>query len=288
MTTRRVALLFLAFSAASITVADDKPLQGDLLKFQGTWTSQSGADKGTKIQVIVKGSEVKLSISKSDGNDFEFEGEITLDENTKPHKSIAWRKLTNPDGGLLGDIQSIYVFEDDDTFKVCSGGPGEDRPTEFKDGEGSSPHMTVLKRQKTSEKPEKAAATTPSDAPKGDLAKFQGKWTTKFGRDREISLAIEIKNEKVTLSGTAPNGQEFEMKGEVKVNDQAKPHKTLDWVKFTGPEGNDVPDNLAIYELQDADTIKVCGGGPGNERPTEFKDGEGGTPHVLTLKRSKD
>ncbi|AGA25090.1 TIGR03067 domain-containing protein [Singulisphaera acidiphila] len=126
------------------------------------------------------------------------------------------------------------------------------------------------------------------DAPQGDLGKFQGKWKTTIGPEKNFTLSILIKGKAVTASGSAPDGQGFEIKGEIKLDETAKPVKTVDWVKFTGPDGNEAPDNKGLYELVDADTIKICNGGPGKDRPTEFKDGDDGHPSVLVLKRDKD
>ena len=123
--------------------------------------------------------------------------------------------------------------------------------------------------------------------PKGDLAKFQGKWSTKIGPDGGFDATIDIKDKILTLKLTTPDGQDFELTGEVKLDEAAKPHKTIDWTKFKSPAGDDVPENLGIYKLEDDDTIKVCNGGPGNDRPSEFKTEEGGA-HVITLKRVVD
>jgi uncharacterized protein (TIGR03067 family) len=124
------------------------------------------------------------------------------------------------------------------------------------------------------------------DAPSGDLAKLQGKWKGTVGPNQDIPLVMELKGKAVTLALTIPQGQDLELKGQVKLDDKAKP-KTWDWIKFTRPDGEDAPDNLALYEL-DGDTLKICSGGPGNARPTEFKAGDGGPPQIVTLTRVKD
>ncbi|SIO44032.1 uncharacterized domain TIGR03067 protein [Singulisphaera sp. GP187] len=131
-------------------------------------------------------------------------------------------------------------------------------------------------------------ATAADDAPKGDLAKFQGKWKTSLGPEKNITLTVEIKGSVVTASGSAPDGQTFEIKGEIKLDAAAKPFKTVDWVKFVGPDGNESPDNKGLYEFVDDDTIKICNGGPGNDRPTEFKEGENEKPSLIVLKREKN
>ena len=85
---------------------------------------------------------------------------------------------------------------------------------------------------------------------------------------------------------TTPEGEKRTIKGELKIDDKARP-KTIDWVKFKAPDGEDLPDNLAIYEL-DGDTFKVCNGGPNNPRPTELKAGDEGPPNLMIFKRQKD
>lgn len=125
-------------------------------------------------------------------------------------------------------------------------------------------------------------------APKGDLAKFQGKWTMVVAPEHDFTVAVEIKGKAVTASGRLPNGDEFEIKGEIKLDDAAKPFKTVDWVNFTGPNGDELPANKGIYELVDADTIKIHNGGPGKERPGAFKDGDVEDSKVTFLKREKN
>jgi uncharacterized protein (TIGR03067 family) len=124
------------------------------------------------------------------------------------------------------------------------------------------------------------------EAPKGDLAKLQGKWKTMIGPNKDIPITIEIKGKNIAATFTNDEGKEMTLKGELKLDEKAKP-KTADFVNFRGGDGEDMPDNLAIYELAD-DEWKVCAGGHNNPRPTDFKDSDDGGPHLLVLKRVKD
>jgi len=133
-----------------------------------------------------------------------------------------------------------------------------------------------------------ATADDKATSAKGDLAKFQGQWTTTIGPEKNIALKVTFAEQKVTVSGTSPQGDAFELRGEIKLDDTAKPQKTLDWVKFVDLQGNEIGENLAIYEIVDADTIRICSGGPGGDRPTEFKAGDGGRPSLIVLKREKN
>jgi uncharacterized protein (TIGR03067 family) len=130
-------------------------------------------------------------------------------------------------------------------------------------------------------------ARSDDEALKGDLGKMQGKWTGMVGPEKNVPLVVVLKGNGVTINITAPDsGQVIEFKGEIRIDEKTKP-KQWDWTKFTAPSGQEVPDNLAVYEL-DGDTLKVCSGGPGNPRPSELKAGEGGPPNLVTLTRAKD
>jgi uncharacterized protein (TIGR03067 family) len=131
------------------------------------------------------------------------------------------------------------------------------------------------------------AARPDDDAPKGDLGKLQGKWTGMSGPEKNVAIVLVLKGKNVTIKTTLPDGgQPVEHKGEIQIDEKTTP-KQWDWTKFTRPDGTEEPDRLAIYEL-DGDTLKLCVGGPGNARPSEFQQGENGPPNLVTLTRVKD
>src|SRR3954454_2653019 len=78
---------------------------------------------------------------------------------------------------------------------------------------------------------------------KGDLAKFQGSWTTKLGPEQNLDAVVTFKGTEVAVKVATPDGQEIEIKGEIKLDEEAKPHKTIDWIKFKTPNGDDAPEN---------------------------------------------
>jgi uncharacterized protein (TIGR03067 family) len=66
--------------------------------------------------------------------------------------------------------------------------------------------------------------------------------------------------------------------------DTAKKPNTMDIVGTDGPnKGKTIP---AVYELKD-DTLKICYGLDGKERPKEFKTKEGTKEFLLVYKRQK-
>ncbi len=258
--------------------ADEPAPKGDLAKLQGKWSAKVGPEKDIPIALTIKGNAATLVVTAKDGQEYAFSGELKLDENAKPHKTIDWGKFTRPDGEAVKENLSLYEFVGDD-LKLCSGGPGNARPTEFKGGTDAPPHLVVYKREGA-----KAAAGTDDQTPKGDLAKLQGTWTAKVGPEKNVPLTLAIKGSAVTLKFTGRDGQERDLKGEIKIDETAKPHKTLNWTNFTRPDGEAAPENLALYEL-DGKTLTICSGGPGNARPTELKAGEGGPPNLIVLKK---
>jgi uncharacterized protein (TIGR03067 family) len=117
----------------------------------------------------------------------------------------------------------------------------------------------------------------------GDLARLQGRWVTRAGAAREIRVTLDVEGRQVTVGLVAPGGLRFQVRGEVRVDENASP-RALDWVRFTGLDDQELPDIPAIYEIR-GDSFKVCNGGPNNARPSEFKPGEGVLADVHIFER---
>ncbi len=266
--------------AAVARAADDAPaLKGDLAKFQGTWSAKLGPEMNIPVVLTFKNKAVVLKLTLGEAGEIELPGEVKIDETAKPNKTVDWINFKNPNGEAAPDNHGIYEFTDADTVRFCSGGPGNERPTEFKGGEDNGPpNLITLKRQKDEPKPKDEPLT-------GDLLKMQGDWTALVGPEKKTSVALTVKGRQVELGFTDPEGQERKMKGEIVVNETAKP-KAIDWVKFARPNGGDAASVLSIYTLS-GDEFTVCSSPPGGERPTEFKAGEGGQPHLFAFTRKK-
>ena len=128
------------------------------------------------------------------------------------------------------------------------------------------------------------AAVLWTAAPSGDLAKLQGTWQAQAGPGRVCPVTLEVSGCSVKVTVTPPIGPKIEASGELKLDESASP-KALDWLRFTGEDGQDFPEVFAIYELVDADTLRVGNAGPSNPRPTEFVPGDGVLADVLTFRR---
>jgi uncharacterized protein (TIGR03067 family) len=121
-----------------------------------------------------------------------------------------------------------------------------------------------------------------------DLEKLQGTWTTMIGMNKDIPLTMTIdKDGALTLSFTM-TGQDRTLKGKVKLLEDKDP-KGMDWVEMTA-DGNKLPDNLAIYQFDGDDTLKLRGSRTDKpERPTKFTDDPDnkGPVQTLVFKRQK-
>lgn len=123
-------------------------------------------------------------------------------------------------------------------------------------------------------------------APKGDLGQLQGEWEGKAGQKQDTPIRVTFEGNKATLEYTDGNGKKHELKGEIQLDENAKPHKAIDWSNFSGGDEQSANASRGIYEL-DGDTFKICTAGPDNKRPTDFKAGGEAQQQVVVLKRVK-
>jgi uncharacterized protein (TIGR03067 family) len=116
-----------------------------------------------------------------------------------------------------------------------------------------------------------------------DLRKLQGRWTAQAGAKRLVNVLLEVQGREVNVLITLPRGIKMHVQGQIRIDETASP-RVLDWVKFNGPDDNELPDILGIYKLEN-DTLTVVNGGLHGGRPSEFKPGEGLLGDVVTFRR---
>jgi uncharacterized protein (TIGR03067 family) len=117
----------------------------------------------------------------------------------------------------------------------------------------------------------------------GDLNRLQGRWTAEAGTRHEIHVLIEIKGRGVCAAIKTPQGLDFHVQGELKLDETTSP-RSLDWKKLIGPDQQPLPEIAAVYKI-DGDTFTVCNGGFLGARPKEFKPGESVLADVVVFHR---
>ena len=118
----------------------------------------------------------------------------------------------------------------------------------------------------------------------GDLGKLQGRWEASVGKRQEFSVILEVKGNDVSATITPKKGPKVEASGELQIDEKASP-RALDWVKFSTPDGIEVPRMLSIYRL-DGDKLYVRSGGFNDARPKAFEaGGEGLWSTVMVFSR---
>jgi uncharacterized protein (TIGR03067 family) len=117
----------------------------------------------------------------------------------------------------------------------------------------------------------------------GDLNRLQGRWTAEAGTRHEIHVMIEIKGRGVCAAIKTPQGLDFHVQGELKLDETTSP-RSLDWKKLIGPDRQPLPEIAAVYKI-DGNTFTVCNGGFLGARPKEFKPGEGALADVVVFHR---
>jgi uncharacterized protein (TIGR03067 family) len=100
-----------------------------------------------------------------------------------------------------------------------------------------------------------------------------------------MRVVLDVQGRQVNAVITTPQGLNLRAQGELKLDETTSP-RSLDWVKFTGPDQQEFPSILGIYKL-DHDTFTVCNGGLHGARPKEFKPGEGVLAEVVTFCREQ-
>jgi uncharacterized protein (TIGR03067 family) len=130
-----------------------------------------------------------------------------------------------------------------------------------------------------------SAGASPAASPSvtDDVARLQGRWQTRVGAKKEVRVALEIRGSQVDATITTKLGLKVKASGAIRVNESTSP-RSLDWVGFKTPDGQDVPDLLAIYRLE-GDRFTLRSGGFNDERPTDFEPGEGMWADVLVFER---
>jgi uncharacterized protein (TIGR03067 family) len=142
------AAFFSTLVIPAALTADDKPDGDDVAKIQGTWKGKAGKQGEVDVEYVFEGNAFKLRFTFPGDNKGGIDGKFKLDPMAKPHKTIDWTDLKGLAGGAPPDSLGIYVFEDENTLKICNPRAQDPRPDEFFESKGGGIGTIVLKRAK--------------------------------------------------------------------------------------------------------------------------------------------
>jgi uncharacterized protein (TIGR03067 family) len=125
----------------------DKAIADELAKFEGTWRYESmtvegrtfPAELGKSSRLVLKGDSFTMTDPTAT-----YRGTFAVDPTVTP-RTIDVTFTEGPEAGKVS--RGIYEL-DGDTYKVCMGLAGRDRPIEFESKPGSGCALQVLKREK--------------------------------------------------------------------------------------------------------------------------------------------
>lgn len=143
-----VGLLIVAGLVGCQQAGEDKKAASDEQKMAGTWTMVSGESDGAPLPE----NDVKASKLTITGDAYTVDlgslgvkkGTQKLDS-TKAPKQIDAQDASGP---TVGKNLGIYEFTANGDFRVCFGGPGKERPTEFASKPGSGTFIHVWRKAK--------------------------------------------------------------------------------------------------------------------------------------------
>jgi uncharacterized protein (TIGR03067 family) len=256
----------------------DKPrVRTEFEKLQGRWSIVSLEVEGTKVaDNMVKGAKVVLQ-----GNAFTtismgavYKGTISVDATRTP-PTLDMHFTEGPEKGKTS--RAIYELNGD-TWKICLGLTGKDRPKEFVTKAGSGHALETLTRE---------AGDRGEDARAKELAQMQGEWSMVSGEiaGQPLPEAL-VKTGKRVVKGnetTSTIGGQLFFKANFTIDPTKKP-KTIDYQMIDGPTKGKV--QYGIYDLK-GDTIRFCFSAPGKDRPTQFMTKAGDEQTLSSWKKPK-
>jgi uncharacterized protein (TIGR03067 family) len=110
------------------------------------------------------------------------------------------------------------------------------------------------------------------------LKAFQGTWVTAEDQGLDSKWTFEGETLKATVNGT-----DYTCK--VKIDPEAKPHPTVDFLIEDGPDESKGKTSKCIYKLA-GEKLTLCVSMPGKDRPKEFEQAED-EAYLFALKKEK-
>jgi uncharacterized protein (TIGR03067 family) len=270
-----VTLLLIGAAPAEDRKSDDKAVKEELKKLQGTWKATS-AEMGGKA---FTGKAIGMEKARFKGNKMTFLAgekevgtfEIKLAPSKEP-KQMDWVKDKK-----YAPLPCIYELKDDE-LRICF-------PLLPKKGEKVKFELRRPASFETKDKPFGLVVLKREKPKEGE--ELDGSWLVVSGEaDSKPIPEEEVKRKVVVTFDTAKlvlteAGKEDKVKLTFKINESRKP-KQIDITPETPKRGV----IRGIYEA-DGDTLKICLGDPGKDRPKKFETKPGSGHKLMILKRQK-
>jgi uncharacterized protein (TIGR03067 family) len=217
-----------------------------------------------------------------------YKGTIAIDTTRSP-RTLDMTFTEGPERGST----SLAIYEvDGNSWKLCLGLTGKERPRGFLTAPGSGHVLETLEREVAAQGPVKNEAGQAGDEPirrkasalpaaddKEDMDRFEGEWSgVSLVLNGQALPADFVKSFKRVVKGnetTVLNGGQVILKATYTV-DASKSPRSIDYQITQGPDKGKM--QLGIYEFE-GEMVRVCLSQPGSDRPTEFasKAGDGRT-----------
>lgn len=272
----------------------------DLATLGGVWTVASVRADGMSMPRD-SFSDARLHVSGdhfvSRGMGAPYEGTLVLDPSTKPKSCELLITLGHASGTRhLG----IYTLARD-RLTLCLAPTGRDRPKAFGSAAGSGIVLQVLHREtaaaaipdqhRSGPRSRRLDETTDSDSlakvgtPLASPTAIDGDWAMETGVFNGVAMAQSmVKWCKRTVAGdvtVVSAGPRVMLKARFALDTAPRPWR----IDYVNPEGTDKgKSQLGIVELR-RDSLRICMGPAGAERPTEFESFAGDRRSFTTWRR---
>jgi uncharacterized protein (TIGR03067 family) len=134
------------------------------------------------------------------------------------------------------------------------------------------------------------AAPVPVDDPTGDLKTLQGTWeaTIRGPLGQSLDITFLVEDDNFTMSMTTPDGEERQIKGEIKLDEKADPKQIDLTPKEAKPDGPGPKDTMkGLYKVEEDTFTLYPSSGPDSQRPTEYAEDDGGDGPPKRIKFKK-
>ncbi len=276
MKTTIAALLLVTLFRLSLHAQEQAPADSAKSR-EGVWKPVTAEKAGVKmppvalafITLTLTGDKYEVAVKGEPESD---KGTSTIDTSVTPHR-MTIKSTSGPNKGQT--FLAIWEMTPDGGMRVCYDLSGTAFPADFTTRKGTQLYFVEYARPKA-----KADADFPKDGtwkPRG--AMMAGERLTGDAL-KAITLTMSGANYEVSVTGEAEPD-----KGTFALDDSVRPRR-MTLKSVSGP--NKGKTFLAIYEMSDENTLRVCYDLSGTEFPKQFSAPKGTQRYLVGYRRQAD